>query len=527
MVIRHLRLLLATALLLAGCGNSSNELATGETQLQGTLLFGGDVFLARHAHVPVDRYGYDYPFAAIKHLFAESDATLINLEAVISSGGRGVDTKGERSSFLFRGRPDLVRVLTEAGVDMVTGANNHSGDYGPEALMEQMAILDAAGIRYTGIGHNRDGAGRHRLLQVGNLVVAVIGVDSTMPAFDAGPHTPGNQYLDESHPSEYVNRIQQQVRLARHEADLVIMTVHWGPNGRDRPTPQRRLLAQRLIREAGLDAILGHSAHVIQGMELVDGKPVLYDAGNLMLDYNGSGWNHKSLLFRLTLTPDGVSTIELHPIRLHHTRTEPADEATAAEILDRFEQLSLEFSPDFVLSGNRVYLPNADTQTPLAARSSTPQTEADPIVPILPQRQQLDPPARVSQLPDDLIPLNHTFSNGITLLGMRPLPDGVRRRHGFFITSYWSSAQTPQRSELITVRLRPLDGQGPVWGNSDTYRDHHPGDWSYPTDLWQAGEWVEDYYFVRGHANPALTPHRVYLGMAGEEVSVGEIEILP
>ena len=506
--------------LIVACAGDANDEAE-HTSASGTLLFGGDVFLARFAHTAVDEHGYRYPFADLGPLFDESDAALVNLEAVISSLGRGVETKGERSPYLYRGRPDLVRVLSEAGVDMVTGANNHSGDYGPDAVLDQMAILEDAGIRYTGIGVDSHDARRHRLLPVGDLVVAVIGVDSTMPAFNAGSETAGTHHLDEDQADRYVDRIRQQADLARQEADLVLMTVHWGPNGADKPTPERRQLARRLIREAGLDAILGHSAHVVQGMELVDGKPVLYDAGNLMLDADGSGPTHESLLFRLTLTAGGVSDIELHPIRLYHARTERADGGTAAEIVDRFSRLSRDLSADVVVEGNRVRMPDPPAVAP-GGHSVAPED-----IDALPTRQDLDPPVRVSRLPDVVIPLHHTFGNQVTLLGARPLTPSVRQSHGFFLTSYWASDQVREDSDLITVRLRPLDGQGPVWDNSDTYRDHHPGDWSYPTDLWQPGELVEDHYFVRGHRDSALGPHRVYLGMAGEEVLVGEITVVP
>ncbi|WP_111642745.1 CapA family protein [Marinimicrobium alkaliphilum] len=510
---------------LISCGPQSDTPSPEGAERNGQLIFGGDVFLTRYAHVPIDRHGYDHPFAGIQHWLDDSDAVLINLEAVLNAQGRANSNKGERSPFLFRGRPDLAQVLHSAGVTMVTGANNHVGDYGPEGVAEQLEILAAAGIEATGIGQSWRDARRYRRMSVGNLVVAVIGVDSTMPHFKAGWRRPGTFYLDERRPNAYVRAVHRQVRRARRESDLVLMTVHWGPNGADRPTEERRELAARLIREAGVDAILGHSAHRIQGVEVIDGKPVVYDAGNMLLDYRGSTWEAQSLLFELSLTPGGVSEIVFRPIQLHHTRTVPAEGEIAEAIMERLITLSREFDADFAVQDNRLKLPQRDTAT-AGKHSLEPLTVSS-----LPSRDSVHPAALVDQLPDDLIPVNHVFSNGMTLLGVRPVPAEVQHRYGFFVTSYWKTDSPVHQSALITVRLRP-DDEGPVWANRDTYRFHQPGDWSYPTDLWQPGEIVEDHYFVRGHQGAAITEHGIYLGVdvGGRllgEVRIGEITVVP
>ena len=507
--------------------------ACGETPLQeepdaspgragpAVLDFGGDVFLARFAHPPVDEHGYAYPFEAIRDLLDASDLALLNLEAVVSSRGRATPKQGETSSYLFRGRPDMLRVLTEAGVDVVNGANNHSGDYGPEALREQMELFERAGIAYVGIGRDREDARRYRLLEANGLAVALIGADMTTPEFAAVDEA-GTSWLDEADPDHAVAVVGDQVRRARAEADVVLLTVHWGPNLAPRPTEARRELAARLVLEAGIDGILGHSAHVVQGMEIIDGKPVIYDAGNAMLDYDGDGWTHKSALFRLVMTDAGIESVELLPIRLHHTRTEPADAQTSDEILARFEELSREFDPEFSLDDGRIDLgPRGRAPARRRAPTFERSTPAD-----VPAKGEIVPNTVIDRLPDDVVERSHHFENGVTFLGHRPLPDSARQGHGFFVTSYWTTDRAIDESLLVRVRLRPRDGEGPVWGNGDTYRDHHPGDWSYPTTLWEPGEIIEDRYFVRGHRDASRQDHELSLGLSsGGEVYLGDILI--
>ena len=116
-----------------------------------TLVFGGDTVLARRMHWGVDDRDAAKPLIGVRPLFDGADISLVNLEGVISPRGAMQD-KGERNSYYFRGRPDLVRVLVEGGIDVVTLANNHSGDYGPDALLDALALLDAAGIQHVGAG---------------------------------------------------------------------------------------------------------------------------------------------------------------------------------------------------------------------------------------------------------------------------------------------------------------------------------------------------------------------------------------
>jgi poly-gamma-glutamate capsule biosynthesis protein CapA/YwtB (metallophosphatase superfamily) len=490
-----------------------------------SLVFGGDVFLARRMHYIIDENNYSWTFSEIKDIFHDSDLSLINLESVISSVGKPID-KHEKSPYYFRARPDLVKILTNIGVDIVNSANNHAGDYGKEALLQHMQILDDAGISHVGIGKSLKKARQYKIFKTNNVNIAIIGVDTHKQEFIAS-NEPGTNYIDENNPDEFLKIIKEQVDDAKNNADLVFLTVHWGPNGKDEPTYQRRLLAKRLIKEAGIDAILGHSAHLFQGVEIINNKPVIYDAGNLMLDYSGNDWYHKSLLFKLYFDKNGVKAIELFPIKLLKGRTIRADLETSEEIINRFIQSSKKLNPEFSINkkNNIIYI-NQNKSINLNYYSNKKQINNLTLTDV----NDIKASCVISYIPKEIILLNKTFSNGVTLLGYKLNKTKIKKGYGFFLTTYWTTTKILNNSYQIYVKLEPKDNNGTVWRNSDTVRDHHPGDWSYPTYLWKSGEIIEDHFFIRAYKNSELGEHIIKYGLytrdsLNKNIELEEIQI--
>ena len=118
---------------------------------RAVLAFGGDVTLARRQHVfltEIQKGNKQFDLPA----FMGADLRLVNLECVISSRGEQGRDKGEGGPHYFRARPEMVTVLQNMSVDIVATANNHSGDYGADALLDQARWLEAAGIAHAGSG---------------------------------------------------------------------------------------------------------------------------------------------------------------------------------------------------------------------------------------------------------------------------------------------------------------------------------------------------------------------------------------
>ncbi|MBM4062731.1 MAG: hypothetical protein FJ265_16785, partial [Planctomycetes bacterium] len=172
---------------LAGCDSRSvtaerrRQPADGERPpARSVLIAGGDTVLARWQHDAVGRRGYDWPLAALAPVLSAADAALCNLECCVSLRGEPAD-KGERCPFYYRARPEMLRCLMAAGIDVVTAANNHGGDYGPLAAHDTARWCAEAGLVCVGIGANAAVAGALQFVRVGGVRVAVAGLDTTMP----------------------------------------------------------------------------------------------------------------------------------------------------------------------------------------------------------------------------------------------------------------------------------------------------------------------------------------------------------
>src|SRR5438105_197461 len=161
----------------------------------------------------------------------EADLFLLNLECSISE--RGERWPDPRKPFFFRAPPAATRLLTLLGVDCVTLANNHVLDYGPDALLDTIAHLSAAGIACVGAGANREQARSPAILEIDDFRLAVIGCADHPQAYAAGQTSPGVAYgLD------WVRDAIDAV-----DADAVLVTPHWGPNMAAAPRPRIRRAA--------------------------------------------------------------------------------------------------------------------------------------------------------------------------------------------------------------------------------------------------------------------------------------------
>jgi poly-gamma-glutamate capsule biosynthesis protein CapA/YwtB (metallophosphatase superfamily) len=82
-----------------------------------------------------------------------------------------------------------------------------------------------------------------------------------------------------------LNDILEDVRAVRQQVDLVVVSLHWGVEYVDQPSKAQREMAHRLIDE-GVDLILGHHPHWLQGLEVYHDKLIAYSLGNFIFDQN-------------------------------------------------------------------------------------------------------------------------------------------------------------------------------------------------------------------------------------------------
>jgi hypothetical protein len=447
----------------------------------------------------------------------DADFFLVNLETIASSRGEPQD-KREGNPYYFRARPELLNILSDAGINIVTGANNHAGDYGSEAILEQTDLLAKMGIMQVGLGRSYEEASRFKVIEKAGFRIAIVGVDMTMEVFNASGK-PGTNYHSPDDPDAFIDYLKREVK--KTEADLHLLTIHWGGNWHTEPAPWQRELARRILSETEIDAILGHSNHVLQGMEIINGKPVIYDAGNFIIDNDADNENHQSIVFKMTFVKRGVVNIELVPIKLKDSNTVLADQELGKQIVKRFFERSLELSDNITFVDNIVVISDEKP-----SRSSHKSRQLSPV------DYTEKTTAVVPSLPTDANVYNHTFPTGMRLLGSR-FPASIEAKRGFFLDTYWETDNVLSTSYLIYVELKPLGGNTPVWTSTDTFRDHQPADWSYPTTRWIPGEIVEDLFYVRGHSSPYLGEHTIYIGVYDPadpntiyKVNIGQVTVV-
>jgi poly-gamma-glutamate capsule biosynthesis protein CapA/YwtB (metallophosphatase superfamily) len=263
----------------------------------------------------------------VRAAMGEADLVVLNLECCISERGRPWDAPGK--PFFFRAPPRAVELLALLGVDGVTLANNHALDYGFDALLDTLAHLTAAGIAVAGAGADLEQARRPAVLAAGGLRVAVVGVTDHPPDFAAGPARPGVAFADLGR--AVPDWLLQTVRAA--DADVLLVSPHWGPNMTTTPVRHVRRAATALV-DAGATLVAGHSAHVPHG---VAGR-VLYDLGDFLDDYRVDPMlrNDLGLLFLVTLDAAGPVRLEALPLKLEFCHTRLAAGEDAAWMRQRF-----------------------------------------------------------------------------------------------------------------------------------------------------------------------------------------------
>ena len=322
-----------------------------------TLAFTGDVMLGRYVNeqlkhiTPVEMWDDLLP-----HL-AQADLRIVNLECALTSHS----DKWARTEkiFHFRADPKAVRVLQAADIDACVLANNHILDFEERGLLDTLHVLSAAGIRYAGAGANAAQAAAPAMLEVQGTSpcsVALLSYTDNEPAFAADASHPGTNYLEVALDKTTLTRVADSIAQARERgADLVVFSNHWGGNFVERPSREFRDFARRVI-ELGADLYYGHSAHICQGIEIHEGKPILYDTGNFIDDYavHPQLRNDRSCLFKVMFERGRLSRIELLPVSLDVGYVALAHGKEFEVVCARMEMLCAEFGTKLTRRDDRL-----------------------------------------------------------------------------------------------------------------------------------------------------------------------------
>jgi len=285
------------------------------------------------------------------------DGLFVNLECCLSARG---ERRPDRT-YYFRADPSwAVPALDAAGTAFASLANNHLLDYGPVALLDTVDHLDRAGIANAGAGEDRTAAFRPTVATAGDIDVGVVALTDQSWSYRAGSDSPGTAWTRLRTGDRSARRRVEDALAAvhRHDPDLVVASLHWGPNWEVRPSDSQRRFAHWLI-DRGVDVVHGHSAHVIQGVEVYRGRPIVYDAGDYVDDYlvKSELHNDRSVRAELGIVDGRLDRLHIAPVEIVDERVERATGDVAAWVRERVRTLSAEFGTTVERDGRGVSIP--------------------------------------------------------------------------------------------------------------------------------------------------------------------------
>ena len=238
----------------------------------GDCTFGGDV--RRGYNKPFDKLGeekgIDYFFDKVRTVFQNDDLTIVNLEGPLTTA-----KKGKSSTYVFKADPKYIGILSGSSVELANLANNHAYDYYDEGADETKALLTDAGIQYSGF---EDVA----YFEVNGVRIASVGY---------------SQWRYDT--SDMVKAIEE----ARPNCDILIFSVHWGVEGRETHSKAQQKQAHALI-DAGADIVIGTHSHTYGGVELYNGKYIIYSLGNFCFAGNPDPYKRETYIFQEVLNFD-------------------------------------------------------------------------------------------------------------------------------------------------------------------------------------------------------------------------------
>ncbi len=292
----------------------------------------GDIMLGR-------RVGRAYandptaPFRPFADRLAAADLTIGNLESTLSDNGR--PTQGGDSFFAD---PRMLEGLQLAGIDGVSLANNHLGDYGRQAQLETFSELDRAGIAYFGAGPDLARARAPWIVEHQGVRIAFLGTESIGETPAATETSPGTNRLNmppRTGPLDTaaLDRIVDDIAAAAEEANTVIVVPHWGTQYTHQPEPIQREVAERFAR-AGADLVIGGHPHWVQGWERVGETTVVHSLGNFVFDMQFSRQVQEGVFVEIELVDGEVVAVEPVPYVIRDHVPQPASAEHAARILD-------------------------------------------------------------------------------------------------------------------------------------------------------------------------------------------------
>ena len=257
-----------------------------ETYMRSAL---GYVQLAEQANGPIPRpVNFDYIWGAALDEWERQrpHARVVNLETSIT---RSEDF--EPKGINYRMSPENTACLSAARIDCCALANNHVLDWRAAGLLDTLDVLNRRRIKTAGAGRNLAGAMAPAAIDIPGggslLVVSMACVSSGPPESWAAKRDAPGIYLLPSLSEEAASMAARKLAAMRRPGDVILASIHWGPNWGYEIEGDQRRFAHALIERAGVSVVHGHSSHHAKAIEVFNGRLILYGCGDFLNDYEG------------------------------------------------------------------------------------------------------------------------------------------------------------------------------------------------------------------------------------------------
>lgn len=274
--------------------------------------------------------GFAYPFSGVNHILSADDLTLVNLEGTFTNS-----TKAADKAFVFRAPPEYAAILPFGSVEAVNIANNHIRDFFEEGRQDTIAALQANGVSYSGDG----------ILSILDIKGVRIGLTGY-----SYPHRKTLEKLEEA----------DLPLLKAAGCDIIIFSMHAGTEEVYKAGKEQREIARGAI-DLGVDIVVGHHPHVLQGVEVYEGRPIFYSLGNFSFGGNINPKDWDTMIGQVIVEKQG-SAITFKEMRLipcmisgeerwSDYRPVEAQGEDAERVLNLVARYSPDADPDQIRSG--------------------------------------------------------------------------------------------------------------------------------------------------------------------------------
>ena len=327
-----------------GDGTRAGATAPDEPALDpGTevrLAVVGDIMLSRAVGERMEQDGTEAVLAGVRDQLHDADLTVGNLESPLCTDGTPAPKR-----FLLKADPVGLEVLQDGSFDVLSLANNHILDYGPECMRSTIERLDGAGIGHVGAGNTLKEAGEPLFVESNGMRIAFLsylqmpversGFDSrTWTATEDSPGLPWGT----------PEAITEDVEAATPEADHVIVLLHSGWEKTETLSPEQQANGEAALA-SGATAVLGAHPHRLQAHHEEDGQFVAWSMGNFVFDYPDGTPESDSAVLHLTIDPEGVKAHEWTPVLIQGGFPVAVEPDGAGErILDHLDRTSAEYA---------------------------------------------------------------------------------------------------------------------------------------------------------------------------------------